>query len=373
AMPVAELEQADAIVIVGCNLRHEVPLLHQRLRKATRRGAKVHVVNPVDFDFAFPIASKQIVAPSRLASALSQVDLGDAGNIAVIVGGVAENGVHAAAIRRAASDFAAARNGKLCRIPQGANALGLARHGVLPVSRDAQSMLREARAAYVVYGIEPGLDFADQHAALKALGGAQVVAFSQFACASTRRVADVILPIGALPEIEATLTNLEGVEQRTFAAGKLRGQARPGWRVLRALAAELAVPGFEFTEIDGLRAGIAPKAVKAAAGKPVEQGGNGLEVAASQAIYRVDGVTRRSEALQAHPLNAGPRVVLNPGDASAAGLAENAMAKLATGTGSATLQVVVDARVAPGCAWIESGHGATAPLAASARVEVARA
>ena len=100
AMPVAELEQADAIVVVGSNIRFEVPLLHQRLRKAARRGAKIHVVNPVDFDFAFAIASKKIVPPSQLASALAQVDVGDAANVAVIVGGVAENGAHAAAIRR---------------------------------------------------------------------------------------------------------------------------------------------------------------------------------------------------------------------------------------------------------------------------------
>ena len=373
AMPVAELELADAIVIVGSNLRHEVPLLHQRVRKANRRGAAVHVVNPVDFDFAFPIASRQIVAPSQLAAALAKVDLGEATNVAVIVGAVAENSVHASAIRKAASDFASAKNASLCRIPQGANALGLSRHGVLPASRDAQSMLRDARGAYVIYGIEPGLDFADQHAALKALGSAQVVAFSQFACESTRSVADVILPIGALPEIEATLVNLDGTAQSTAAAGKLPGQARPGWRVLRALAGELAVPGFDFTDLAGLRSGIAPKAVQAASGKQMEQGSGGFEVAVSQAIYRGDAAVRRAKALQAHPLTVGARVVLNATDASAAGLAEGAMAKLGNGVGTATLQVVVDDRVAPGCVWIESGYGASAPLAASAKLEVARA
>jgi NADH-quinone oxidoreductase subunit G len=373
AMPVAEIEQADAIVIIGSNLRHEVPLLHQRLRKAVKRGAKVHVVNPIDFDVAFAVASKQIVVPSQLADALGKVDLGDAATVAVIVGGVAENSMHAAAIRKAAADFAASKGARLCRIPQGANALGLSRHGVLPASRDAQTMLREARAGYLVYGIEPGLDFADQLVALKALGGAQVVAFSHFACQSTRRVADVILPIGALPEIDATLTNLDGVAQMTSAAGKLPGQAHAGWRVLRALADELKLDGFGYTDLAGLRAGVAPKSVQATMGSAPAIAGTGLEVVASQAIYRVDGVTRRAEALQAHPLNAGPRVLLNPADAADAGLADEAMAKLSTANGTATLQVVVDDRVAPGCAWIETGHGATAPLAASAKVEVVRA
>jgi len=401
-MPVAELEQAGDIVIVGSNLRHEVPLLHHRVRRATQRGARVHVVNPVDFDFAFPVASRAIVPPSQLADALGKLDLGDADNIAVIIGGVAENGPHASAIRKAVAAFASAKNARICRIPQGANALGLARMGVLPAARDAQAMLRDRRKAYVVYGLEPGLDFADQHAALKALGDARVVAFSQYACQSTRRVADVILPIGALPEIEATLVNLDGREQRSQAAGKLRGDARAGWRVLRALGALLDAPGFDFTDLAEVRASLPQSGIAGTghdnatgaqqgwfqadeqetleasrrsardAGMASQGHAGGLELVVSQAIYRGDATVRRAAALQAHPLNVGPRAVLNPADASALGIAGGAMAKFATGVGTATLQVALDARVAAGCAWIESGHGATAPLA-SALAEVCAA
>jgi len=372
AMPVADIEQADAIVIVGSQLRYELPLLHQRVRKAVQRGAKVHVVNPVDFEFAFEIASKQIVPPSQLAASLAAVKLGNATRAVVIVGAVAEAGPHASAIRAAARAFASANNAALCRIPQGANALGLARLGVLPTSRDAQAMLADTRSAYVLYGIEPGLDFADQALAMNALGNAQVVAFSHFACESTKRVADVILPIGSLPEIDATLTNLEGRDQVAVPAGKLPDEARAGWRVLRALGAELAAPGFEFTDLAGLRDSAAPRAVAVAKGRAVAANGAGLEVAVSQAIYRGDAVVRRAAALQAHPLTLGARIVLHPNDAQAAGLAVDAVAKVGNGVGTATLPVAVSDQVAPGCVWIESGYGATAPLA-SGRVEVRRA
>jgi len=362
AMSVVEIGTADAIVVVGSNLRHELPLLHQRLLQASKRGTKIHVVNPVDFDFTFPIASKTIVPPSQLASALAGFKLDNVAKAAVIVGAVAENGVHAAEIRSAAAAFASANNAALCRIPQGANALGLAQIGVLPTARDAQAMLTDARAAYVLYGIEPGLDFADQAHALKALGAAKVVAFSHFACRSTRAVADVILPIGALPEIDATLTNLDGRDQRAVAGGKLPGDARPGWRVLRALGGELAAAGFEFNDLAGLRASVSLRAVAVAASSAPVATGEGLELAVSQAIYRVDGVTRRASALQSHPLNAGPRIVLHPADAAAASLIDGAMAKVDNGVGAATLQVVVDDRVAQGAAWVESGYGATAAL-----------
>ncbi|KAF1706307.1 NADH-quinone oxidoreductase subunit NuoG [Pseudoxanthomonas sacheonensis] len=370
AMPLAEIEQADAIVLLGTNIRHELPLLHQRIRKAnTQRKAKVYAVNPVDFDFAFTLAGKQIVAPSAFAGALNDAALLEAVKGAsrpvLIVGGLAENHPQAASIRAAAKAFAAATGAALCRIPQGANAVGLARKGVLPSKRDVAGMFAEPRSAYVIYGIEPGLDFADGAAAQKALKAAKVVAFSHFACKSTRNVADVILPIGALPEIEAVLTNLDGVEQRTQAGGKLPGEAREGWKVLRALGGELQLPAFEFTDLAGARAvGKSSGPASIARSAAPSTTGEGLELAATAAIYRTDGVVRRAQALQAHPLNVSPRITLNPDDAQAAGLSQGQVAKVGAPDGTATLPVFIDKRVAKGVAWIESGHGATAPLGA---------
>jgi NADH-quinone oxidoreductase subunit G len=377
AMPVAELSDADVIVIVGSNLRHEVPLLHARVRKAWTRGAKVHVVNPVDFDFAFKPASSQIVAPSQLAAALADAGLRDALKDAtravVIVGGVAEASVHASAIRQAAADFATATNARLCRIPQGANAVGLARHGVLPSTRGAQAMLAQPRSAYVIYGIEPGLDFADTAAANQALKSAQVVAFSHYACRSTRAVADVILPIGVLPEIDATLTNLEGRDQAAVAGGKLPGEARSGWRVLRALGGELAADGFEFMDLAGLRAGLQPRDVTATAASPAPAAaGEGLELALSVGIYRSDATVRRAANLQSHPLNVDARAVIHPADADAVGLADGSVGKFTAAAGTATLPVVHSDKVARGTVWIETGHGATTPLGAG-RVQAGRA
>lgn len=171
-----------------------------------------------------------MVAPSQLADALSDAALRDtvkaASRAAIVVGALAENHPQAAALRAAARDFAAATGASLCRIPQGANAVGLVSQGVLPTARGVAGMLAQPRQAYVLYGIEPGLDFADAAAARSALAGAKVVAFSQFACASTRDVADVILPIGALPEIDASLTNLDGRVQTARAAGRLPVEAR---------------------------------------------------------------------------------------------------------------------------------------------------
>ena len=81
----------------------------------------------------------------------------------------------------------------------------------------------------------------------------------------------------------------------------------------------------------------------------------------------------KGTVVSSHPLTVGARVVLNAVDAAAAGLVDGAMAKLRNGVGTAALPVLIDERVAVGCVWIETGYGASAPLAASARVEVVRA
>ncbi len=65
-------------------------------------------------------------------------------NTVLIVGGIAENHPQAAAIRAAAREFAAATGAKLCRIPQGANAVGLTRAGV---AAGWQGRRRDAGAA----------------------------------------------------------------------------------------------------------------------------------------------------------------------------------------------------------------------------------
>ncbi len=374
-MPVADIEKADAIFIVGSDLRHELPLVNHRVRKAWTLGAKVYVVNPVDFDFTYDLHSKQIIAPSRIADALGDAELrkaASAGERAVlIVGSLAENSVNASAIRRAAAEFASATGAAVCRIPQGANAVGLGDYGVLPKSRDAQAMLAQPRSAYILYGIEPGLDFADTASAYKALGEAQVVAFSHFACQSTLAVADVILPIALLPETDATLTNLDGRQQVAVAAGKSPGDARPGWRVLRALGGELAAPGFEFTDLAGLRDGMQMREVVPAAGDAPKTVGEGLELAVSTAIYRSDAVIRRCAALQAHPLNLAPRAVIHPDTAAPLGLVDGDVAGFDNGAGTSTLPVLVSDTVAAGTVWIQSGHGATAPLGAG-RVRLRR-
>ncbi|HET9049586.1 MAG TPA: NADH-quinone oxidoreductase subunit NuoG [Chiayiivirga sp.] len=389
-MPLAEIENADVIVLVGCNPRHEAPLLAHRIRKAqTKHAAKVVAINPIDFDLNFELAGTHIVKPLELVDTLlavakasvatdaaadsasdavhSVASMLKAGQRAVIIlGEVAATHPQASWLRRAAKAIAQTTGAKVNELPVGANAIGLVQAGVLPRSRDAKAMLEQGRQAYVLYGIEPEQDFADPPTALSALSKAKaVVAFTAFADATTRELAQVMLPIGVLPEVDGSLTNVDGVTQTQAGSAKLPGDARAGWRVLRALGEQLGVAGFDFVEIAQWRERmvVAP-APQAGSGMAARlEAGNGLQCVATRAIYAVDAVLRRAEPLQKHPLNRGARIYLNHDDAQARGLETGTIARIDNGRGKAALTVELSERVPRGVAWIEKGHAATTPVA----------
>jgi len=392
-LPVAEIDKVRAALLVGSDLRHEMPLVNHRLHQATKKGAKVYLVNPALFEFNYQLAGQAIVAPQAMVDALlsvakaavgagasaptalseaingAQSDDGDndvisalkSGKAVVILGEAAVTHPQASWLRAIARFIADATGAGYNELPIGANALGLAKVGVSPGNGglDAQAMLAQARKSYVLYGVEPPHDFADGGAALKALHAAeQVVAFSAYASAALREVADVILPIALLPEIDATLVNVDGLAQSVSAGAKATGQTRAGWKVLRALGGSLQLAGFEFDDLAGLRDGISERASTSGSGFAKRAEVTGLTRLATWPIYRSDAVLRRATALQAHPLNRAPAVRLNADEAGRRGLTEGSQVRLA----ESTLPLVIDKSVPDGTAWIEAGQDVTATL-----------
>ncbi|HVJ61692.1 MAG TPA: NADH-quinone oxidoreductase subunit NuoG, partial [Tahibacter sp.] len=397
ATPVADIEKVGAAWLVGANLRHELPLVNHRLRKAAKRGAKVYALNAVDVDSNYDFAGSIVAAPHALVDAALQlakaagdlpaelatlaqdvtVDdaaratiaaLTDASASIVVFGEAAAMHPQASILRAAARFVARATSSGYNEVPLGANALGLAAAGVLPQGGlDAHAMLRDPRKAYVVYGAEAPFDFADGGLAMTSLARAEtVIAFSAYASEQLRAVATLILPIAALPETDATLTNLNGIVQTAPAGAKAPGEARPGWKVLRAVGAKLGVAGFEFTEIAEVRAQIANKSTSANVNGKVAARAQAARLAriVTVPIYRSDATLRRSAALQAHPLTLGGRVALNPEDALALGLADGGVAKVIGPAGTATLPVAVTRGVPRGGVWIEAAYTETAALPA---------
>jgi NADH-quinone oxidoreductase subunit G len=348
---IAELEQVASALIVGSNIRKEVPLLAHRLRKAALRGGKVSFVNPQRYEYLFPVAQYlstngqdmfgHLVAIAAAASSGKSVpesiaalvasaqptdshravaqQLGDGSRRMILLGALAQRDPAFADLRLVAGALAELTGATLGYLPDGGNSVAACLAGVLPHralgGRAAQpaglnvaDMFAARLKSYILLGgIEPSLDIAAP-AALEALKAAEfVVALSPYGTA--KEFAHVILPVGTFAETSGTYVNLEGRWQSVPGAATPVGESRPAWKVLRVLGNLLNLPGFDYTSSDQITDEVrkqleaAPAfALKAAArtlqSKFALAAGEG-GVSRDVPIYSIDALVRRSSALQA--------------------------------------------------------------------------
>ncbi len=240
------IENADVVVLVGCNPRHEAPLLNVRLRKKAARGlSKVFSIGPVA-DLSYPVTSFGNNAgllgavPAELAAALAAAQ-----RPAVIVG---MGALRLPGLFGAAQAFAAAHctrdgwNGwnmlHTAAARVGALDLGLVADGVDAIAAD------KAVEALFLLGADEVDAGADAFTVYIGTHGDRGVAH-----------ADVILPAAAYTEKPGTWVNLEGRVQRSLRAIFPPGDAREDWTIFRALSAVLGQP-LPYDDLPGLRARI---------------------------------------------------------------------------------------------------------------------
>ena len=358
-LKIAEVEKLDGALFVGANLRHEMPLLAHRIRKAAvKSGAQVAFLNPRPFEYMFPVAA-YVLAPTDLVGALTAVvhavaaavnqpvpagvgaatvddghravaaALVNGARRAVILGTLAQRHPAYAELKALACTLAALSGASVGFITEGANAAGAYLAGAIPHRQaggartqglSARAMLEAPLKSYLLFGgIDPANDLAG---GAEALGAADlVVAATTHLTPSLKTVAHVVLPIGSFAESSGTFVNAEGRWQSWAGAAKLVGESRPGWKVLRVLANLLGVHGIDYTSSDEVRdavknlygqalsagasaAGVLVSAdAVAGGGGGISGGGRALEGPASTAAwvdippYQGDVLVRGSEAL----------------------------------------------------------------------------
>jgi len=401
--PIEHVQSMDTIVLLGCNPRHEAPILGHRVRKAHRAGARVYALNPLDWDFHFDLAGGMVAAPQELltefgalaravadatgqalpeslAAAAADGDAGaytamaealrDGERVLVLVGQAALGHAEAAWLRQLAAWIASATGARLNLLPVGANTTGACAAGALPGDGglDARGMLDAPRQAYLLWNIEPDRDLEDPAASLAALNGANaVVAATPFAGPALRRVATVLLPLAAWPETEGSFLNLDGTRFELRPAGRAPGEARPGWKILRRLGGDLGLDGFDQVNLEEVQAALPAGAPEPKEGipdlpAPAESDQQALHRIGELPLYSVDALCRRAEALQG-TVHADNRFLgLNPVDAEALGLAEGATARVNQGGDAVELTVRVSARVPAGGAWVRTATAEGAAL-----------
>ena len=408
------LGQYDKIFIVGSHLQLEQPILNLRVRSANMAGSDIFSLNPAAFASNLSINTDIVVNPMALVQSLagiykaflqlsalkldtyeqqllldiepSQVEIDTAQQLQkgertlFILGALAQSHPQAAQIRYLAQKLAQCNNGEVLLLTEGCNSAGAWLAGAVP-HREAGgvkvakpglhtvSQYERQLQAYLLFGFEPQLDCTHAALAKKALSEAElVVAFSSFVSPELREQADVILPIVPFAETSGTTVNLMGHWQSFKAATLARGEARPGWKVLRVFANMLDVAGFEYTASDEVLAELQARCqgllVSSKQASPIPR-----QLEAKQQvlirimhwpIYANDGMVRRAKSLQKTPLCEVAALRLNADMAAQYRLVMGQQIKVEQNGEKIQLPVIIDPDLPNGVVAIAGGLAETA-------------
>jgi len=249
---IAGIESADAVLLVGSNLRWEAPLIATRVRKVARKGGKLFAIGPeIDLGMKVEWLGEDVKLLGKLPKAVKDA-FAKAERPALIVGpgALAAGGLGAAL----------ALVGPLGLIkPDSGNGSW---NGFNVVHTSASRM-----ASLVLGYAQPG-GLADLEAArpeVVLLLGADEMPADRLEGAfkvyighhgdNGARQADLVLPGAAYAEKHGTYVNTEGRVQWAERAVFAPGEAREDWAILRAVS-ELAGKKLPFDSYDQLRAAM---------------------------------------------------------------------------------------------------------------------
>ncbi|KHD06284.1 NADH dehydrogenase [Candidatus Thiomargarita nelsonii] len=416
---IADLEQCDAALVIGSHLRKEQPLLNHRLRKASQRGAKVMLLNPVDYEFNLAIADKIIAAPTAwvenlagiaksildkrtslipadMRQLLAKVSVNEhqaaiAQTLAetgqkrtILLGDLATAHPEFSTIRALAATIAKLSGANLGYL--GSNTSGAWLAGALPhrtaagepvintSGLNAHTMLSQSLKGYILLGLEPELDSINGAGALTTLEKAEfVVSLNAYQTPAMESYADVILPIALFAETSGTYINGEGLWQSFSGAVVPPGEARPAWKILRVLGNLFELDGFDYIASDQVRDELRPligdkkaetqTAWQIPARLSVDPANKGLQRITEMPIYSVDALVRRAGALQSTmDAKITQGVHINTRLAAQLSLAQDKQVRVKQDEAQITLPVVIDERVPDNSVLIYAGQVANQAL-----------
>ena len=238
---VAGIDEADAILLIGTNPRHEAPVLNARIRKRwSMGGCPVAAIGPrADLTY-------DVTPLDGLADAAAW--LGAAKRPMVIVGQAAlrEPGLLAAAWALAAPTMSAEWHG-FNVLHTAAARVGAMDLGFLP-GRGGKSLPAMLHGGVDLLWLL-GADEFD----VAAIGADTFVVYQGHHGDRGAARADVILPGAAYTEKNGTYVNTEGRVQRGNVAVSPPGEAREDWAILRAFSETIGAP-LPYDDLPGVRA-----------------------------------------------------------------------------------------------------------------------
>ncbi len=426
-----QIEDADEVVILGCDLRQRLPLMMQRLRKRLGKGKSVTRIGSMNYRTNATIGKEALIKPrdwaAVIARAMQQVtDLGktaagmkewmaavegrhEAGKLlgdalmsescSLIVGEEIRSHPDAAALihgldllMRGCGHAEADEDGRNL-VPEGMNAQVLS--AVFGDVRCSAGDIFEAAGrgeldAILLVGSDPVGDGLFPVQARKALDSVPLVQVGAIA-GQVSGGAQVMLPAAAYSEIEGTFLNMEGRVRVATNQIPSIGQERPLWKVMMRLVQSLGhevpvvsldelrqqvvrfLPGlgkaWKTNKVDSFLMPTARNAKAVYLPAKADAAAGELDVVSRYSLYR-EGVWARASALLSHAgvLHALDDVLVHPDTLKELGL-EPGELTVVSDLGEQTFTIATRDDVSPGVLFVAK-RGVAGDLSNSVRVSL---
>jgi len=384
-----EAANAATIVLLGPDLKEELPVLYLRLRDAAaKRRSRIIEFAPKQTgltSYAWRhVAYEPGTQAAAVAATLSDADVAAQlakGNVVIVVGRANLAESSAATIAALNEVRAAVPGAKVLTAFRRGNVVGALRVGMRAGAGglDTRGMLQAAAdgkiECLVLVGADPLADFPDTNLARRALKAVpRIIAVDTFLTGSSQQ-ANVVLAASAYAEKAGTHTNLEGRVTAIAREVTPAGSTRADWMIAAELALELGtdlgyssvaditasiaehVSGYEDVTVasvvgDGVLAGAPTDldAVEIPLPAVPERNAYEYRLVVSRVLYDKAITTVQSPSL-AH-LAPGATVHLHPLDLERVGTSDGSEVKVSGTRTSVVFRAVADDTVLRGTAWV---------------------
>lgn len=370
---------AKTVILLGPDLKEELPVLYLRLRDAAVSGTTKLVEFSTQETGLTRYAWKSVrhapgMGATEIGRALAESTMADqlaSGEVVIVAGRGNLAASEATAVAAIHAARAAAPDAKVLPALRRGNVVGALQLGLAPsdADHDALATLRACADGkvdvLVLLGADPLNDCPDADLARRGLAGARrVISIDTHPSESTQQ-ADIVLPAAAFAEQSGTTTNLEG--RVTDVAQKItaNGTARPDWMIASELALRMghdlgfetieqitaaiaALPGFAPAFDGGFATGSLPALPDASTNDQVPSGYD-FRLVVSRKLY--DRAVNTVMAPSIAKLNIGAGARVHSLDLPRVGVDDGTDVKLISATGSVVLPLIADDSVQRGTIW----------------------
>lgn len=396
-MSIEDLEQQNAVLLVGSNIRYEQPMLNHRLRKASmNNAAQIMTLNPYSIEFNYSTAEQCVSAPDQMVKNLAgiakaagaelpvglvDVEITDVAqaiadklkagdNTSVLLGNIAVQHPAYASLRALAALITDATGASLGYLAESANTAGAWIAGAVPhrlslgehnanAGKSAQEIITAGTSRCVVLlDVEVEHDCDNPQMVKKALQHAEsVIAITPYASDYLKSTAHILLPASTVTETSGTFVNVEGRWQSFTGASELPGESRPGWKILRVLGNVMEMDGFEYMSTEEVRdelkasfdelqaSGLSNAYSTGEVTLPESSSGdegNGVQRIGNVAMYATDSLVRRADSLQKAAVDSIQSIRMNSADADALDVGDGDYITVTQEGGAAKFTVIID-------------------------------